>query len=82
MKSKYIQFILDNSIADILSEIHELSYSQKWMILDSLLEKYPVEEINIALYIYKTNYIDLNRVRISRIKNTLITIMRKNGCNN
>jgi len=81
MRNKYIQFILDNSIADILSEIYELSYSQKSAILENLLEKYPVEEINIALYIYKKNYIDLNRVRISLIKNTLITIMRNNGTN-
>ena len=81
MRNKYIQFIIDNSIADILSEIYELSYSQKLIILENLLEKYPVEEINIALYIYKKNYIDLNRVRILLIKNTLITIMRNNGNN-
>jgi len=77
MRSKYIQFILDNKIADILSEIPELSYSQKWAILNELIDCYSTEQINIALYIYKKDYIDLNRVRILLIKNTLKNICER-----
>lgn len=81
MRSKYVQFILDNKISDILSEIPELSYSQKWAILDELLEKYSEHVINIALYLYKKDYIDLNRVKILLIKNTLKNICerKRNG---
>ena len=80
MRNNYIQFILDNKIADILSEIPELSYSQKWAILNELIDCYSIEQINIALYVYKKDYVDLNRVRILLIKNTLKNICeRKNG---
>jgi hypothetical protein len=77
MRNNYIQFILDNKIADILSEIPELSYSQKWAILNELIEKYSIEQINIALYVYKKQYIDLNRVKIFLIKNTLKNICER-----
>ena len=77
MRNNYIQFILDNKIADTLSEIPELSYSQKWAILNELIEKYSIEQINIALYVYKKDYVDLNRVRILLIKNTLKNICER-----
>jgi hypothetical protein len=77
MRSKYIQFILDNKLSDILSEVYELSYSQKLLILEELLKKYSEHTINIALYVYKKEYIDLNRVKILLIKNTLKNICER-----
>ena len=72
MKSEYYKIIQVNELADILSEITIISYSFKQKILESLLELYSVQTINLALYEYKKNYIDLNRVNVIKLKNTLI----------
>lgn len=82
MRDQYIQFILDNKISDILSGIIELSFSQKMFILQELLERYSVNAINIALYIYKKDYIDLKRVKLMLIRNTLKNLCERQHDNN
>lgn len=71
MRDKYFNFIKENKILDILSEIEEMSYSIKLRILEELSKKYNVQEINYALYYYNKRYIKENRIDLIKLKNTL-----------
>jgi len=68
----YNDFIKRHSIHNTLGDIPELSYTKKFSILSDLQVIYPVDVINRALNDYRVNYIDLKRVDLSRVKNTLV----------
>jgi len=74
MKERYYNLINKYNIHDIAILIAELSYSRLYNILLDLLYKfnYDISLINKSLELYKTNYIDLNRVEIYKIRNILI----------
>lgn len=72
MRSDYYELIKTHQISDILSEITILPYSSKQRILETLLKKYPVQYINMALNRYLKEYIKIDRVDIFRLKNLLI----------
>jgi hypothetical protein len=72
MRSDYYNFIKQESISDILSEIDFLSYTQKQKLIEHLLKSYSVLTINLALNEYKIRYIDSNRVDTKKIKGHLI----------
>ena len=71
MRDVYYTYIIDNGFNDNLSDISELSYSQKIIILKELTEEFPVDIICKALNNYHRNYIKKNRVRIKLLYNTL-----------
>jgi hypothetical protein len=83
MREQYYHFILDHHLSDTLIEVPEISFSLKISILDELLSLYSKQVINIALYNYKQNYIDLNRVKIVLLRNTLKNLCERiqNGAN-
>jgi hypothetical protein len=72
MRNEYYKFLQENNIADILSLISELSYTQKQNLLNLLKEKFDNNSINYALNNYKLHYIDKNRIDLKRIKGILI----------
>lgn len=71
MREQYYNFIKENKISDILSEIPDISYTVKMNILKEFLKLFSAETINRALNRYKIDYIDNNRVILFRLKNLL-----------
>lgn len=71
MREKYYNFIGKNNILDILTEIDELSFSAKLSLIESLYTKFGTDKTNYALYEYKKNYMDSNRVELKKLKNVL-----------
>ena len=70
-QTDYYKYLQENKLIDIFSNIYQIKYSKKIEILKSLQEKYSIETINYALYLYEKDYIKLNRMEIYRIKNIL-----------
>lgn len=77
MRDKYISFIQQHHINDILHYIEDMSYSKKYKMLDNLCKKYSVHIINRALQIYKENYIDIQRVNLYIIENQINYICKQ-----
>ena len=77
MRKDYYNLIKEYGLSDILSEIQNISYTKKQIILSSLLETYSPQTLNMALNDYKIKYIDLNRVDVFRLKNTLKYFCKK-----
>ncbi len=77
MKTGYYRLIQDRGINDVLYLIPEIPYSKKINILKELIKNFPVDVINRSLDTYKTEYIDLNRVLIYKLKNVLIYYCRR-----
>lgn len=71
-RQKYYALIRNNKVSNVLDEIDIISYSRKIEILNELMGNNCVDTINSALDRYKTNYLDLNRGKIERLKNDLI----------
>ena len=77
MRDVYLNYIRDNQLNDNLSDIPELSYSQKIIILKELQEEFDHLTICLALNDYHQRYIKKNRVRIKLLYNTLKGICQR-----
>lgn len=78
MRSEYYQFLKKYNIADILSEIEDISYTFKLNILKELIQSFSPEKINMALNNYKIDYINIERIDLFKLKNVLIFYCKKN----
>ncbi len=71
IKDKYYNLIYKNKIPDVFCNIPELSYTQKYNILNNLLQKYTSLCVSHALCEYEISYINNNRVNLEIIYSTL-----------
>lgn len=76
MRTEYYQYIQNNNIADILSLILDLSFTEKHRILENILKEYTSEECNQALIYYQKKYIELHRVNYNCIDKTLLCLCK------
>ena len=76
MRDKYYTLITSNGLPDVFTSLYEMSYSTKYNILTELLERYSIDVLTKALFEYQRDYIFLNRVKISLIKNHLIYLCK------
>ncbi len=76
MREEYYYLLQMNGISDIFCNLTDISYSKKIKILNGLLKQYDIKIINIALEIYKKEYINKDRIYYPTLENTL-----KNICN-
>ena len=74
VREQYYKIIKDNNIPNVLVELVELPYSRKLKILNELLIKFELSVVKLALNLYKLNYIDVKRVNLFVVRNTLISI--------
>jgi hypothetical protein len=77
MKDEYYSLLRNHSINDNLSDIQELSYSQKTKMLERLLKDFNSDIVCVALNIYHQQYIKKNRVRLNIVYNTLKGICQR-----
>lgn len=77
MKDVYYNFINEHNFNDNLSDIPELSYSQKIIILKELQIDFSNDTVCLALNDYHQRYIKKNRVRIKLLYNTLKGICQR-----
>ena len=77
MRDTYYNFINEQNFNDNLSDISELSYSQKIIILKELQIDFDNSTICLALNDYHQRYIKKNRVRIKLLYNTLKGICQR-----
>ena len=71
MRDKYYQYISEHNINDLLSDITELSYSQKIKLIRDLRMEFDNDIVCQSLNTYHMNYIKKGRVRLNLIYNTL-----------
>lgn len=75
-KQEYYNLLVKYGIDDILKNIEYLSYSKKYNIIATLIEKYNAQKINKALYYFDQNYIQKERINLRAITNILKGICR------
>lgn len=79
MRDLYYNYIRENNLNDLLSDIHELSYSQKIKLLKRLQKDFNSLIVCQALNTYHQEYIKKNRVRLNIIYNTLKGMCQRNS---
>lgn len=78
MREEYYTLIKQYGFLDIFSEIEELPYSKKTKLIQDLIDKkYSINAIKLALYEYKMNYIDLERINLTAIGRILESLTQK-----
>jgi len=76
VRDQYFSIIKEKDLPNVLGCILELSYSNKLKILKELLDRFNLQDLKIALNLYKQNYIDLNRTQILYLKNVIISLCK------
>ena len=78
MREKYYDLINQYNIFDTLAEIDELSYSAKIKLIQTLIDKqFSINAIKMALYEYKINYIDVQRINLITMTNIIEGLVKK-----
>lgn len=77
MREKYYKLIKDNNINDTLSLITEIPFSTKTRILNRLIKKHSILEINMALNDFKKMY-EINKPNLNFLEKTLEGLCRVN----
>jgi len=77
MRDIYYTYIRENKLNDILSNICELSYTQKLKILKELKKDFNIKIICQALNEFDIHYIRKNRIQLKIIYNTLKGICQR-----
>jgi len=77
MRQIYYNFIREQNINDILSNIIEISYSQKLKLLQNLQKNFSTKLICMALNEYDMKYIRKNRIQLNILYNTLKGICQR-----
>ena len=77
MRDVYYTYIKENKLNDILSNIYELSYTQKLKILKELKKDFNTKILCQALNEFDIKYIKKNRVQLKIIYNTLKGICQR-----
>jgi len=79
MREEYFNLIQKEKLPDIFSSIFEMKYSLKYNTIKEVLDKYTNKVVTNALFEYQRDYIDLNRVNLSLIKNHIKYLCKKNA---
>lgn len=70
----YHDLITEHDLYDVLDNIPEISYTEKYEILSDLVKRFGAVVVNKALIMYNTNNIKTHKIVLHLVKNTLIGI--------